>query len=270
MPRNSLINGKPAPDTLRHPARRVRLPDPDGARGRAHRPRLLRGPHQAGGGLRRRARPVVRPRALGGAERLLAVDDRRRDRRPGRRRRRSPTATATTPRAARLARRRPTSSSATSRRWTLTTNGPLGPQPYFIRLSKNGDPNAAITYNLGNGGPDARPARGDRRRLPRVRPARRAAGRRPRHRRARSPSSTRTIRRDTASGDGFYRYNGDGYGDRAHATARPWAPSRQQGHRPPVAGAGRRARPVRARPAARPARRSRLRGDGATWPPASG
>ena len=24
---------------------------------------------------------------------------------------------------------------------------------YFIRLSKTGDPNAAITYNLGNGGP---------------------------------------------------------------------------------------------------------------------
>ena len=39
--------------------------------------------------------------------------------------------------------------------WTVTTNGPLDPDPYFIRLSKNGDPNAATTYNLGNGGPDA-------------------------------------------------------------------------------------------------------------------
>ena len=39
--------------------------------------------------------------------------------------------------------------------WTVTTNGPLDPKPYFIRLSKTGDPNAAITYNLGNGGPDA-------------------------------------------------------------------------------------------------------------------
>ena len=36
--------------------------------------------------------------------------------------------------------------------WTVTTNGPLAPR-YFIRLSKTGDPNAAITYNLGNGGP---------------------------------------------------------------------------------------------------------------------
>src|SRR3954468_23230565 len=38
--------------------------------------------------------------------------------------------------------------------WTLTTNGTAGPTPYFIRLSKTGDPNAAIPYNVGNGGPD--------------------------------------------------------------------------------------------------------------------
>ena len=37
--------------------------------------------------------------------------------------------------------------------WTVTTNGPLAAHPYFIRLSKTGDPNAAITYNVGNGGP---------------------------------------------------------------------------------------------------------------------
>ncbi len=36
--------------------------------------------------------------------------------------------------------------------WTVTTTGPDGPR-YFIRLSKTGDPNAAISYNLGNGGP---------------------------------------------------------------------------------------------------------------------
>src|SRR4029077_18773773 len=38
--------------------------------------------------------------------------------------------------------------------WTVTTTGPYAPR-YFIRLSKTGDPNAAITYNLGNGGPNA-------------------------------------------------------------------------------------------------------------------
>ncbi len=36
--------------------------------------------------------------------------------------------------------------------WTVTTTGPDGAR-YFIRLSKTGDPNAAITYGLGNGGP---------------------------------------------------------------------------------------------------------------------
>jgi glucoamylase len=36
--------------------------------------------------------------------------------------------------------------------WTVTTDGPDGPS-YFIRVSKTGDPNAAITYSLGNGGP---------------------------------------------------------------------------------------------------------------------
>src|SRR5262249_20669395 len=37
--------------------------------------------------------------------------------------------------------------------WTVTTNGPLASRPYFIRLSKTGDPDAAISYNVGNGGP---------------------------------------------------------------------------------------------------------------------
>src|SRR6185369_17935965 len=35
--------------------------------------------------------------------------------------------------------------------WTVTNTGPYSSDPYFIRLSKTGDPNAAISYNLGNG-----------------------------------------------------------------------------------------------------------------------
>jgi len=35
--------------------------------------------------------------------------------------------------------------------WTVTTTGSQSTNPYFLRLSKTGDPNAAITYNLGNG-----------------------------------------------------------------------------------------------------------------------
>ena len=38
--------------------------------------------------------------------------------------------------------------------WTVTTTGPYGPD-YFVRLTKNGDPNSAVSYNLGNGGPTA-------------------------------------------------------------------------------------------------------------------
>jgi glucan 1,4-alpha-glucosidase len=35
--------------------------------------------------------------------------------------------------------------------WTVTSTGPYGHGRYFIRLSPTGDPNAAETYNLGNG-----------------------------------------------------------------------------------------------------------------------
>jgi len=37
------------------------------------------------------------------------------------------------------------------RGWTVTTSGPYGTGRYFIRVAKTGDPNAAISYNLGNG-----------------------------------------------------------------------------------------------------------------------
>jgi len=117
--------------------------------------------------------------------------------------------------------------------WTVTTNGPLASHPYFIRLSKNGDPNAAIFYNLGNGGPtlDQRavidagfleltrlgvlpPTDGD------------VTGS--------LPIVDATIKTDTVSGPGWHRYNGDGYGDRA-IDGRPWAPSGQgTGHLWPV------------------------------------
>jgi len=40
----------------------------------------------------------------------------------------------------------------TIKTWTVTTTGPDAPS-YFIRLSETGNPNAATTYSLGNGGP---------------------------------------------------------------------------------------------------------------------
>jgi len=117
--------------------------------------------------------------------------------------------------------------------WTLTTNGPRSDEPYFIRLSKTGDPNAAITYNLGNGGPtlDQHDVI-DQGFLEYTR-----LGLLP----ADDPDVVRSlavvdaaIKRSTPSGDGFYRYNGDGYGDRA-SDGRPWPPSNQgTGHLWPV------------------------------------
>jgi glucan 1,4-alpha-glucosidase len=109
--------------------------------------------------------------------------------------------------------------------WTVTTNGPLSAQPYFIRLSKTGDPNAAISYNVGNGGPTL-----DQRtvidagflelsRLGAL-PANDADILRS------LPIVDTTIRSTTPSGPGWHRYNGDGYGDRS-TDGRPWAPSGQ-------------------------------------------
>src|SRR6266508_3328114 len=117
--------------------------------------------------------------------------------------------------------------------WTVTTNGPKSSQPYFIRLSKTGDPNAAITYNVGNGGPTL-----DQREVI-------DAGFLELTRlglfRADDPDVARslpivdaTIRSQTASGPGWHRYNGDGYGD-GNADGHPWAPTdRGNGHLWPV------------------------------------
>jgi glucoamylase len=122
--------------------------------------------------------------------------------------------------------------------WTVTTNGPLAGHPYFIRLSKTGDPNAAITYNVGNGGPTL-----DQRavidagflELARL-------GELP----ANDPDILQTlpvvdstIEATTPSGSGWHRYNGDGYGDGA-ADGHPWAPSGQgTGHLWPLLSAER-------------------------------
>jgi glucoamylase len=119
------------------------------------------------------------------------------------------------------------------KKWTLTTNGPLSASPYFIRLSKNGDPNEAVIYNVGNGGPDL-----DQRavidagfleyaRLGLLKPDDADIL-------ASLPVVDKTIKRTTTSGDGFLRYNGDGYGDGA-TDGHPWAPSNKgTGHPWPV------------------------------------
>ncbi|HEY6409774.1 MAG TPA: glucodextranase DOMON-like domain-containing protein, partial [Ktedonobacteraceae bacterium] len=109
--------------------------------------------------------------------------------------------------------------------WTVTTNGPLAGHPYFIRLSKTGDPNAAISYNVGNGGPtlDQRSVI-DAGFLELVR-----LGLIPFSDTAVTntlPVVDATISTNTPSGTGWHRYNGDGYGDGA-TDGHPWAPSGQ-------------------------------------------
>ena len=107
--------------------------------------------------------------------------------------------------------------------WTVTTTGPLAPHPYFIRLSKTGDPNAAISYNVGNGGPtlDQRTVI-DAGFLELSRLGVLAAS---------DPTISEslpvvdaTLESTAASGPGWHRYNGDGYGDGA-TDGHPWAPS---------------------------------------------
>jgi glucoamylase len=121
--------------------------------------------------------------------------------------------------------------------WTVTTTGPYGSGRYFIRVSKTGDPNAAISYGLGNGSITAdQRAVVDAGFLELVRlgilPARDPDIR------ASLAVIDNTIERQTASGPGFYRYgtsatgSEDGYGDcfepdstTCSPTGAPWAPT---------------------------------------------
>ena len=124
--------------------------------------------------------------------------------------------------------------------WAVTTNGPLSADPYFIRLSKTGDPNAAISYNLGNGGPtlDQRSVI-DSGFLELVRLGELPAGDGDVANSLKVADAT--IAKSTSSGSGWLRYNGDGYGDchvasgSCPAEGAPWAPSNKgTGHIWPV------------------------------------
>ncbi|OLB74002.1 MAG: glucan 1,4-alpha-glucosidase [Actinobacteria bacterium 13_2_20CM_2_71_6] len=130
--------------------------------------------------------------------------------------------------------------------WTVTTSGPYAPR-YFIRLSKTGDPNAAVSYNLGNGSVTA-----DQRSivdggfLELTRLGILPAG--DSDIRASLPVVDRVIGRQTQSGQGFYRYgtdlpgSEDGYGDcyepdptTCPLTGQPWPTANSgSGHLWPV------------------------------------
>lgn len=126
--------------------------------------------------------------------------------------------------------------------WTVTTTGPYG-ERYFLRLSKNGDPDAATTYGLGNGGPAE-----DQRRvvdagfleltrlgvLPPSDPDVTAS----------LPVVDRVIGRTTPAGQGWYRYGSDtpgtedGYGDCHTADPTDCEPDGKPWPSPPTGNAG--------------------------------
>ena len=151
MPRNSLLNGKAAPDTGGLQLDETCLPDPDGAAVRARGDTKLWRDH-----IRPAADFLVANGPSDGVERWEEQTGY------------SPSTIAAEIAGLTAASAIAASHGDTARAhlyqataddfqrnikyWTVTTTGPDGPA-YFIRLSKTGDPNAAITYSLGNGGP---------------------------------------------------------------------------------------------------------------------
>ncbi len=211
MPRNSLVNGKTAPDSFNIQLDEVAYPILMALQsGLGGDPQLW--PHiRARRELPDQPRPVGRPGALGGAERLLAVDHRRRDRRAGRGRRHRQSTR-------RRGRRpgsglpRPTSTSATSRagRSPPTARCPTSrtssgfPRPVTrTRRSVTTSATAARRSTSGRSSTPASSSWSGSVSCPPTTPTCSNS----------LPVVDKTIKVQTASGPGWLRYNGDGYGD---------------------------------------------------------
>ena len=96
--------------------------------------------------------------------------------------------------------------------WTVTTNGPLSPAPYFLRITMDGNADAGTTYTLADGGPtvDQRtvvdPSFLELVRLGVLRADSPAVV-------STLPVVDRELGVDTPSGQFWHRYNHDGYGE---------------------------------------------------------
>jgi glucoamylase len=97
--------------------------------------------------------------------------------------------------------------------WTVTHNGPLSDEPYFLRLTKDGDPEAGTTYSIGDGGPSAIDQRRvvdasflDLVRFGILRPHDPAV-------RSSLPVIDRVLRVRTPNGTYWHRFTSDGYGE---------------------------------------------------------
>ena len=96
--------------------------------------------------------------------------------------------------------------------WTRTTNGPLSDQPYYLRLTTDGNADAGTTYTIGDGGPTI-----DQRRVVDtsflelvrlgVKPADDPSIR------STLPVVDRELGVKTPRGQFWHRYNHDGYGE---------------------------------------------------------
>ena len=104
--------------------------------------------------------------------------------------------------------------------WTATENGPYSPRPYYLRLTKDANPNAGTTYSIGDGGPSAI----DQREVvdPSYLELVRLGVKRYDH-----PAVRNTVQVvdeqlgvDTPNGRFWHRFNFDGYGETA--TGGPW------------------------------------------------
>ena len=104
--------------------------------------------------------------------------------------------------------------------WTATTNGPYSPDRYYLRLTKDGNPNAGTPYNIGDSGPTV-----DQRKV--VDPSYLELVRLG-VKRASDPAILNTVQvvdQQLASGDPtgrffWHRFNFDGYGEQKDGS--PW------------------------------------------------
>ncbi len=104
--------------------------------------------------------------------------------------------------------------------WTLTTTGPYGTGTYYLRLTKDGNPNAATTYDIGDSGPAAI----DQRKVvdPSFLEMVRLGVKAPDDPNILStiPVVDRQLSYTTPNGTFWHRYTGDGYGEQR--TGAPW------------------------------------------------
>jgi glucoamylase len=114
-------------------------------------------------------------------------------------------------------------------RWTLTHTGPLSDQPYYLRVTKDGEPDRGTTYDIGDSGP----SKLDQRAVvdPSFLELVRLGLRRPDDPNIVSTLAVvdRELAVQTPIGTFWHRFSNDGYGE--HQDGRPWEIGKPDTHR---------------------------------------